>query len=82
VRLLKKIRLALGQWKFISLRKVKDSYLWDEGDEYFYLEWWEGKRRRREIAGQAPSQALEAQWRKRNELLGALVAEGISQAAP
>jgi len=40
-------------------------YVWDKRDGHYFIEWWEGKRRRRELAGQTPSQATEAQ--RRNE---------------
>jgi hypothetical protein len=45
------------------------------GGSYF-LEWWDGKRRRRERAGLTPNEALEAQRRKQHELVGELIAGG------
>ena len=70
VRIIKKIRFAGGIWKFISLDRIGDRYVWDKQPGNYFVEWWEGKRRRRERAGDTPSQALEAQRRKRNELIG------------
>jgi integrase len=76
VRIIKKIRLAGGVWKFISLDRVGSRYAWDKRAGHYFLEWWEGRDRRRQLAGQTPSQALEAQRRKRNELIGELVSGG------
>ena len=76
VRIIKKVRIAGGLWKFISLDRVGNRYVWDKRPGYYFLEWWEGKKRRRQLAGQTPSQAIEAQRRKRNELLGELLAQG------
>ena len=76
VRIIKKIRTEEGVWKFVSLDKVKNKYVWDTREGHYFLEWWEGKKRRRELAGQTPSEALEAQRRKRNEIIGAMVAGG------
>ncbi len=45
------------------------------------MEWWDGRNRRRERAGNTPSQALEAQRRKRNELIGELLS-GTSRVNP
>jgi hypothetical protein len=33
-------------------------------------EWWESRKRKREVARQTPSEAMEAQRRKGNELIG------------
>ena len=76
VRIIKKVRIAGGVWKFISLDRIRGRYVWDSRTGYYFLEWWEGRRRRRELAGQTSSQAFEAQRRKRNELIGELVAGG------
>lgn len=73
VRIIKKIRLQNGLWKFVSLDRVGHRYLWDRRPGHYFLEWWEGQRRRREQAGETPSQALEAQRRKRNELIGEML---------
>jgi integrase len=70
VRIIKKVRVASGVWQFVSMERVKDRYVWDQREGSYFLEWWEGKRRCRQLAGQTPSQATEAQRRKRNELIG------------
>jgi hypothetical protein len=56
VRIIKKIRTAQGVWSFVSLQKIKGRYAWDKREGHYFIEWWEGKRRRRELAGQTPSQ--------------------------
>lgn len=76
VRIIKKVRLAAGDWRFVSLDRIKSRYVWDKRPGYYFVEWWEGRKRRRQIAGQTPSDALEAQRRKANELIGELVANG------
>lgn len=76
VRIIKKVRVTGGIWKFISLDKIGSRYVWDKHPGHYFLEWWEGRKRRRERAGDTPSQALEAQRRKRNELIGELAAGG------
>lgn len=81
VRIIKKIRLADGGWKFISLDRAGSRYRWDKRPGYYFVEWWEGRKRRRERAGDTPSEALEAQRRKRNELIGELVS-GASSVDP
>src|SRR5207249_8003466 len=40
---------------------------------HYFLEWWDGNKRCRENAGETPSQALEAQRRKTNELIGEML---------
>jgi len=55
---------VIGVWQFVSLRQLNGRYVWDKRDGHYFIEWWEGKRRRRELAGQTPSQATEAQRRK------------------
>ncbi len=84
VRIIKKVREASGVWRFISLDRVGERYLWDKREGCYFLEWWEGKRRKRESAGTTPAQALEARRRKQNELLGELVSRGheVDQAEP
>src|SRR5260370_1294119 len=81
VRIIKKIREAASLWRFISLHRIHGRYVWDKRPGYFFIEWWEGRKRRRQMAGQTPSDALEAQRRKANELIGELAAGGkkISQ---
>ncbi|MBI5283127.1 MAG: tyrosine-type recombinase/integrase [Candidatus Solibacter usitatus] len=73
VRILKKIRAEKGVWRFVSLKRSGGRYLWDSRPGQYYLEWWEGPKRRREVAGASPSEALEAQRRKGHELLGQLL---------
>jgi integrase/recombinase XerD len=80
VRIIKKVRITGGIWRFASLDRIGSRYVWDRRPGHYFLEWWEGKKRRREVAGETPSQALEAQRRKQNELIGELVAQG--QAPP
>ena len=76
VRIIKKIRESSGLWKFISLDRIRNRYVWDKRPGYFFVEWWQGKKRKRQIAGRTPSEATEAQRRKRNELIGELIAAG------
>ncbi len=76
VRIIKKVRITGGIWKFVSLDRVNNRYVWDKRPGYYFLEWWEGVKRRRQRAGETPSQALEAQRRKRNELIGELALSG------
>ena len=52
------------------VKKVRESSAWDQRDGCYFLEWWEGPKRRRQVAGQTPGDALEAQRRKRNDLMG------------
>lgn len=70
VRIIKKVRIAAGVWRFVSLDRVGGRYVWDRQPGHYFLEWWEGRKRRRELAGETPNQALEAQRRKTNELIG------------
>jgi integrase/recombinase XerD len=69
IRIIKKIREADG-WRFISLKKAGNRYVWDDRPGSYFVEWWEGRSRRRELAGQTPAEATESQRRKRNELVG------------
>lgn len=73
VRIIKKIREESGTWRFVSLRHAGARYAWDKRPGHYFVEWWEGSRRRRQVAGQTPSEAMEAQRRKRNELVGELM---------
>ena len=73
VRIIKKIRDEDGQWRFVSMRHSGIRYVWDKRPGRYFVEWWEGKQRKRESAGITPSEAMEAQRRKRNELIGAFV---------
>ncbi|MCL5669997.1 MAG: tyrosine-type recombinase/integrase [Acidobacteria bacterium] len=76
VRIIKKVRVTGGVWKFVSLGRIGNRYVWDKRPGCYFLEWWDGRKRRRERAGETPSQALEAQRRKRNELIGEMAARG------
>ncbi|HXI41911.1 MAG TPA: site-specific integrase [Bryobacteraceae bacterium] len=70
VRIIKKIREASGPWRFVSLKRAGSRYAWDSRPGYYFVEWWEGRKRRRQVAGRTPSEAMEAQRRKRHELAG------------
>jgi integrase len=76
IRIIKKIRETSGVWRFISMDRVNSRYVWDERPGYYFLEWWEGRKRKRELAGQTPAEVMEAQRRKRNELVGELLTQG------
>jgi integrase/recombinase XerD len=76
IRIVKKIRSEDGVWRFVSLKRAGSRYIWDHRPGYYFLDWREGKRRCRELAGSTPSEATEAQRRKRNELLGELISQG------
>jgi integrase len=76
IRIIKKIREANGGWRFISLKRAGPRYAWDDRSGVYFVEWWEGKKRRRERAGETPSEAMEAQRRKRHELVGESVLGG------
>jgi integrase len=76
VRIIKKVRIENGVWKFISLEKIGSRYLWDKRPGYYFIEWWDGKKRLRELAGQTPAEATEAQRRKKNELIGQMIVGG------
>ena len=67
IRIIKKIHED-GAKRFISLTRTGGRYRWDPRPGTYYLEWWEGTRRRREVAGDSPSAALAAQRRKQIEL--------------
>jgi integrase len=71
VRIVKKVQQD-GRWKFISLERRGSRYVWDGQPGAYFLDWWEGTKRKREHAGETPSQALTAQRKKQNELAGAL----------
>lgn len=72
VRITKKV-LEGGVWKFIALRRNGLRYIWDDRPGAYFLDWWEEGRRRREFAGKTPSQALTAQRRKQNEVVGSIL---------
>jgi integrase len=76
IRIIKKVRESSGLWRFISLKKAGKRYIWDSRPGYYFVEWWEGRKRRRQLAGQTPSAAAEAQRRKRHELVGESLLDG------
>jgi hypothetical protein len=76
VRIIKKVLHATGDWKFVSLKRSGNRYVWDSRPGFYFLDWRDGTKRRRELAGATPAEALEAQRRKRNELIGEAVARG------
>ena len=82
VRIIKKVRDEDGEWRFVTLRHAGARYVWDKRPGRYFVECWEGKQRRRESAGMTPSEAMEAQRRKRNELIGALVTGKGTREAP
>ena len=82
VRIIKKVHDEDGQWRFISLRHAGTRYVWDKRPGRYFVEWWEGKQRKRESAGITPSEAMEAQRRKRNALIGAFVLGNGTREAP
>jgi len=51
VRIIKKIRDEDGQWRFVSLPHAGARYVWDKRPGRYFVEWWEGKQRKRESAG-------------------------------
>ena len=67
IRIIKKIKED-GSRRFISLTRTGRRYHWDPRPGTYYLEWWEGAQRRREVAGDSPSTAIAAQRRKQIEL--------------
>src|SRR5437773_4556136 len=69
VRVIKKIQEG-GAWRFVSLKRSGKRYGWDPRPGSYYLEWWDGGRRLREVAGDTPSQAIAAQRRKQLGLGG------------
>ena len=73
VRIIKKVQDSRGRWKFISLKRSGNRYVWDTRPGFYFLDWRDGTKRRREVAGRTPAEALEAQRRKRNELIGQAV---------
>lgn len=80
VRIIKKVQESSGVWRFVSLKRAGKRYAWDNRPGSYFVEWWEGRKRRREVAGQTPSEAMEAQRRKRNELVGELLLGGKTEA--
>ena len=76
VRIIKKVRGESGAWRFISLEKVGERYVWDKRPGTYFLDWWEGPSRKRQSVGTTPSEALEAKRRKAHELIGRQVSAG------
>ena len=73
IRIIKKVQDSRGRWKFISLKRSGNRFVWDSRPGFYFLDWRDGTKRRREVAGSTPAEALEAQRRKRNELIGEAV---------
>jgi hypothetical protein len=48
VRVIKKIQES-GAWRFISLKRAGKRYVWDPRPGAYYLEWWDGGQRLREV---------------------------------
>ena len=67
------MRLAAGQWQFVSLPRKGNTWVWDPRPGTYFIEWWEGPRRRRESAGTTPAEALDSLRRKQWELAGRAV---------
>jgi hypothetical protein len=66
VRVIKKVQEEQA-WRFVSLKQNGSRYVWDDRPGIYYLEWWEGAKRRRETAGQTPSEVIAAKRRKQDE---------------
>jgi len=66
----------------VSLKRAGARYAWDDRPGTYFLEWWSGGKRLRQVAGLTPSDALEAQRRKRNELAGEALLGGKAMATP
>jgi hypothetical protein len=73
VRIVQKIKGEDGVWRFVTIRKSGVRYVWGDRPGTFFLEWWEGTKRRRESIGTSPSEALEARRKKTRELVGRMV---------
>jgi hypothetical protein len=69
IRVIKKIQEG-GDWRFVSLKRAGKRYVSDPRPGTYYLEWWDGGQRRREVAGDTPSQTIAAQRRKQIQLAG------------
>ena len=63
IRIIKKIQQD-GAWRFVTLARHGSRYEWDSRPGTYCIEWWEGARRRREVAGSTPSEALAARRRQ------------------
>jgi len=69
IRVIKKIQEG-GAWRFVSLKRAGKRHVWDPRPGTYYLEWWDGGQRLREVAGDTPSQVIAAQRRKQIDLAG------------
>ncbi len=69
IRVIKKIQEG-GAWRFVSLKRAGKRHVWDPRPGTYYLEWWDGGQRLREVAGDTPSQVMAAQRRKQIDLAG------------
>jgi len=69
IRVIKKIQED-GAWRFVSLKRAGKRCVWDPRPGTYYLEWWDGGQRLREVAGDTPSQVIAAQRRKQIQLAG------------
>src|SRR5258708_39486930 len=63
IRVIKKIQEG-GAWRFVSLKRAGKRYVWDPRPGTYYLDWWDGGQRLREVAGDTSSQVIAAQRRK------------------
>jgi len=59
VRIVKKIRDANGVWEFVSMKRAGDRYVWDDRPGYYFLDWREGRKRRRQLAGNSRAKPLK-----------------------
>ncbi|HEU0007238.1 MAG TPA: hypothetical protein VFS12_14740 [Terriglobia bacterium] len=60
VCIIKKIQDTTGRWKFVSLVRTGNRYIRDSRPGFYVLDWRDGKKRLRELAGATPAEALEA----------------------
>jgi len=68
VNILKQVKTARG-WRNVALKRhTRGRIKWSSGSGRYIIEWRENGRRLRSAAGVTPSEALEAQKRKRLEL--------------
>ena len=49
IRVIKKIQEG-GAWRFVSLKRAGKRNVWDPRPGTYYLEWWDGGQRLREVA--------------------------------
>src|SRR5437868_6274248 len=68
VNILKRVKTLAGWTRIPLLRNPSGRLMWDARPGHYYIEWRENGRRLRAAAGRTPSDALEAQKRKRLEL--------------